>query len=262
VGGDGVGARAARRPAAGGARSRATGGWAARARRGAAARTRAGRTCKVDGQARQERLERRRVDAAAVEPERRLVAVRAHKVGAPRLQQPPPGRAGRGAVAGREEGGRDQATTRAPVSRAPRRALSRSPRLRSDPRARPTRRAPMMSRFFFLLRHFKICRAVGDSMSLRKPAARATPGKKGGKPDLTEEQKQEIREAFDLFDTDGSGTIDAKELKVAMRALGFEPKKEEIKKMIADIDKDGSGTIDFDEFLHMMTAKMSEKDSR
>ena len=25
------------------------------------------------------------------------------------------------------------------------------------------------------------------------------------------------REAFDLFDTDGSGTIDAKELKVAMR---------------------------------------------
>ena len=28
------------------------------------------------------------------------------------------------------------------------------------------------------------------------------------------------------------GTIDAKELKVAMRALGFEPKKEEIKKMV------------------------------
>ena len=65
-----------------------------------------------------------------------------------------------------------------------------------------------------------------------------------------------------MFDTDGSGTIDAKELKVALRALGFEPKKEEIKKMIADIDKDGSGTIDFNEFLDMMTAKMSEKDSR
>ena len=53
-----------------------------------------------------------------------------------------------------------------------------------------------------------------------------------------------------------TGTIDAKELKVAMRALGFEPKKEEIKKMISDIDKDGSGTIDFNEFLEMMTAKM------
>merc|ERR1712038_1171474 len=36
----------------------------------------------------------------------------------------------------------------------------------------------------------------------------------------------------------------------------------EIKKMISDIDKDGSGTIDFNEFLEMMTTKMSEKDSR
>ena len=65
-----------------------------------------------------------------------------------------------------------------------------------------------------------------------------------------------------MFDTDGSGTIDAKELKIAMRALGFEPKKEEIRKMIADIDADGSGTIDFQEFLEMMTAKMSQKDSK
>jgi Ca2+-binding EF-hand superfamily protein len=47
-----------------------------------------------------------------------------------------------------------------------------------------------------------------------------------------------------------------------MRALGFEPKKEEIKKMIADIDKDGSNSIDFNEFLDMMSAKMSEKDSK
>merc|ERR1712232_662597 len=56
----------------------------------------------------------------------------------------------------------------------------------------------------------------------------------GGKKqkELTEEQKQEIKEAFDLFDTDGSGSIDSKELKVAMRALGFEQKKEEIQKMI------------------------------
>merc|ERR1712179_518290 len=80
--------------------------------------------------------------------------------------------------------------------------------------------------------------------------------------ELTDEQRQEIREAFDLFDTDGSGMIDAKELKVAMRALGFEPKKDEVRKMISDIDKDGDGTIDFDEFMMMMTAKMAEKDSR
>merc|ERR1712022_104603 len=102
---------------------------------------------------------------------------------------------------------------------------------------------------------------MGDLQSTmsRRNAGKA---KSSGKGELTEEQRQEIREAFDLFDTDGSGCIDAKELKVAMRALGFEPKKEEVRKMISDIDKDGDGTIDFDEFMMMMTAKMGEKDSR
>jgi Ca2+-binding EF-hand superfamily protein len=50
--------------------------------------------------------------------------------------------------------------------------------------------------------------------------------------DLTEEQKQEIREAFDQFDTGGSGAIDAKELKVAMRTLGFELSRDEIREMM------------------------------
>jgi centrin-1 len=94
------------------------------------------------------------------------------------------------------------------------------------------------------------------------PVANKPAGGSRTKIELTEEQRQEIKEAFDLFDTDGSGSIDAKELKVAMRALGFEPKKEEIRKMISDVDTDGSGTIDFNEFMDMMTAKMSEKDSR
>ncbi|KAJ6806252.1 caltractin-like [Iris pallida] len=79
---------------------------------------------------------------------------------------------------------------------------------------------------------------------------------------LTQQKRQEIKEAFDLFDTDGSGTIDAKELNVAMRALGFEMTEEQIKQMIADVDKDGSGTIDFDEFVHMMTAKIGERDTK
>merc|ERR1712203_1240984 len=71
------------------------------------------------------------------------------------------------------------------------------------------------------------------SSSTRMALRRFNAGGKKQK-ELTEEQKQEIKEAFDLFDTDGSGEIDSKELKVAMRALGFEPKKEEIQKMISD----------------------------
>ena len=82
------------------------------------------------------------------------------------------------------------------------------------------------------------------------------------KQELSETQKQEIKEAFDLFDTSGSGTIEAKELKVALRALGFEPSKDELKALIGNFDKDGSGRIDFHEFLDIMITKMSEKDSQ
>merc|ERR1719231_1343727 len=89
---------------------------------------------------------------------------------------------------------------------------------------------------------------------------RASMKKKPGQ--LSEEQLDEIREAFSLFDNDASGAIDVRELKAAMRALGFEIKNDELKKMVTDIDNDGSGTIEFVEFLAMMTGKMGEKDSR
>merc|ERR1712205_24297 len=79
---------------------------------------------------------------------------------------------------------------------------------------------------------------------------------------LTEDQVAEIKEAFDLFDTDGSGSIDTNELKVAMKALGMDAKSEEIRKLINDIDSDGDGTIDFDEFLAMMTARKQGEDTR
>ena len=78
--------------------------------------------------------------------------------------------------------------------------------------------------------------------------------------EISEEQRQEIKEAFDLFDTDGSGYIDGKELKVAMRALGFEPKKEEIQKMIAEVDIDGSGRIQYEDFVKLMTVKIMNRD--
>ena len=78
---------------------------------------------------------------------------------------------------------------------------------------------------------------------------------------FTKYLKLEIKQAFDLFDTSGSGTIESKELKVALRALGFAPTKEEIKNLIGNFDKDNSGRIDFHEFLDIMITKMSEKDS-
>merc|ERR1712118_607230 len=80
--------------------------------------------------------------------------------------------------------------------------------------------------------------------------------------ELTDQQKQEIKEAFDLFDTDGSGCVDSKELKVAMRALGFEPKPGEIEKLIHSVDDDGDGEMDWDDFLRMMEVKILNKDPK
>ena len=37
---------------------------------------------------------------------------------------------------------------------------------------------------------------------------------------------------------------------------------QQIEQMIADVDKDGSGAIDYDEFEHMMTAKIGERDTK
>jgi centrin-1 len=96
---------------------------------------------------------------------------------------------------------------------------------------------------------------------MKKFSGNALPAPAGRRVrEISDEQKQEIKEAFDLFDTDGSGYIDGKELKVAMRALGFEPKKEEVQKMIADVDVDGSGRIHYEDFVKLMTVKIMNRD--
>lgn len=81
--------------------------------------------------------------------------------------------------------------------------------------------------------------------------------------ELSEQQRAEIRQAFDLFDTEGQGVIDANALKVVLRALGFEPRKEQVKQMIASVEgASDTGMIDFNEFLELLLQKMSEKDTK
>ncbi len=42
----------------------------------------------------------------------------------------------------------------------------------------------------------------------------------------------QVKEAFNLFDTEGRGVIDIRELKAAFRAMGFTVKKSEIRTML------------------------------
>uniref|UniRef100_A0A8D2H525 EF-hand domain-containing protein n=1 Tax=Urocitellus parryii TaxID=9999 RepID=A0A8D2H525_UROPR len=106
--------------------------------------------------------------------------------------------------------------------------------------------------------------------------------KRAAKIELNEMQKQEIKEAFDLFDADGSGTIDVKELKGekdekeeilkafklfddddtgritlsnirrAAKELGENLTDDELQEMLDEADYDGDGEINEEEFLKMM----------
>lgn len=72
---------------------------------------------------------------------------------------------------------------------------------------------------------------------------------RANKPELSEDQRQELREAFELFDADKTGTIDIHELKVLMRALGFDVKKNDVLKLVHEADNNNNGNIKFDLFI-------------
>jgi Ca2+-binding EF-hand superfamily protein len=64
-----------------------------------------------------------------------------------------------------------------------------------------------------------------------------------------------------LFDTDGSGTISASELKKVLATLGIEVNDSEIRILMQTMDADGSGCIDFDEFTNVMADHFYHKPS-
>ncbi|ETO83754.1 hypothetical protein, variant 3 [Phytophthora nicotianae P1976] len=77
------------------------------------------------------------------------------------------------------------------------------------------------------------------------------------KQELTEEQKKELKEAFELFDTDKVGSIDYHELKVLMRALGFQVSKREVLDLVEDVDVQRSGRVDFNDYMEISKGILS-----
>ena len=89
--------------------------------------------------------------------------------------------------------------------------------------------------------------------------------KKVERPGLSTEEVDEIKQAFDLFDTNGTGKIDPKELKAAMQSLGFDSKNPTIFQLIADLDTPEAaknGGIDFDNFVEAINDKLGDKESK
>ena len=86
---------------------------------------------------------------------------------------------------------------------------------------------------------------------------------------LTADQVDHFREAFNLFDTDGGGSIDIEELGSCLRSLGQNLSEKELADMITEFDKvlllingslcvkamqDNTGSIGFEGFLEMLAS--------
>ncbi|OWF56442.1 Calmodulin-2 [Mizuhopecten yessoensis] len=67
--------------------------------------------------------------------------------------------------------------------------------------------------------------------------------------------KDDLREAFRVFDLDGDGFITANELRHAMTSMGEKLTEEEVEEMITDADADGDGRINYIEFVEMLAAE-------
>jgi len=78
---------------------------------------------------------------------------------------------------------------------------------------------------------------------------------------MTTEEEEEYKEAFKMFDLDGSGTIELTELKQVMLQLGQNPSDDDLMDMIRIVDVNGDNEIDFDEFLVMMTMRADDRDT-
>jgi len=72
---------------------------------------------------------------------------------------------------------------------------------------------------------------------------------------MSKVREDEMRAAFKVFDIDGNGTIDEKELRATMKKLGENLSDDDVKAMIKAADKNNDGKVDYEEFIKMMLAK-------
>lgn len=89
--------------------------------------------------------------------------------------------------------------------------------------------------------------------------------KKQTASNLSSEEIEEIRNAFQLFDTNNTGKISPTELKQAMQSLGFDTRNPTIYNMIAELETNDAakqGGVSFDTFLDAVNYKLGDKESR
>ena len=102
-------------------------------------------------------------------------------------------------------------------------------------------------------------------MTFKKKMSKRTDSKRVERPGLSSEKVNEIRQSFDLFDTNVTGKLDFKELRAAIQSFRFDSKNPTIYKLIADLDipdEERNGGISFDVFFDAINNKLDDKESK
>jgi len=68
-----------------------------------------------------------------------------------------------------------------------------------------------------------------------------------------EELKNELKEAFRIYDKDGQGFITNDVLREILKEIDPKLTEADLDGIIEEVDEDGSGTMDLDEFMEMMS---------
>ncbi|GFU31095.1 uncharacterized protein NPIL_259651 [Nephila pilipes] len=78
---------------------------------------------------------------------------------------------------------------------------------------------------------------------------------------LTRRMISDFQEAFSILDFDGDGTIEDRDMKVTLRALGIEPTSKKIKKLIDKGTSKNSNEISREDYERMMLLIINDIDS-
>merc|ERR1712004_181250 len=69
---------------------------------------------------------------------------------------------------------------------------------------------------------------------------------------MIEDDEEQLKEAFRIYDKEGQGFITNEVLKEILREIDSTLTENDLDNIIEEVDEDGSGTMDFDEFQEMM----------
>jgi len=74
--------------------------------------------------------------------------------------------------------------------------------------------------------------------------------------DFTEQQVNDFKEAFRLFDRDGDGVIHCSEIGTVLRAIGQNPSETDLTEIVRDAENASKVNIDFPEFISLVSKQL------